>query len=290
MVYNYLINFKYLGGVCLKKKYKHLMGSILIFILLFSLVSATEAATVSKVKWGKIEVTKTVIGKVQVIKDTTLYKLEKNKLKSYKTVKKGTESAVFSVNNQFGTIYNIGSNFYYKKSSSIKYLSVPKDISEKLNPTVPQVSYLDPIFPSMKFGITKNDVEKILKQKPSLQSGAIFIYDLNITPQIKKIFAGYEGELQGQFTFEKEKLVKVYLNHEIPYLKTDSAMQKELDKYVSTTLKPFKTPIKYEKYSSKDYKEMDAYIQNKNEALYIMVDSSSQDNISKIGIYYILSK
>lgn len=154
-------------------KLKILLGSTLAFLLLFSTVITAGAASTTKVMWGKIEVKKGVIGKVEVVKDTTLYKIEKNKLKPYKIVKKGTESAIYAVKNQFGTIYNMGSNIYYKKSPNIKYYVIPKDIAAKVNPPAitPDVSYLAQALPAVKFGMTRAEVEKALNQQFITHSG-----------------------------------------------------------------------------------------------------------------------
>jgi hypothetical protein len=87
----------------------------------------TEAVTTGNM-WGKVEIKKGVIGKLTVDKPVTLFtKDKKGKLLKNKTLGKGAEIAVYSYDSKT-TYYKVEGGFV-KKSSSIKYLPLPKNWS-----------------------------------------------------------------------------------------------------------------------------------------------------------------
>jgi hypothetical protein len=98
------------------------MVIILSAFLIFT-VSSPQAE--AKTMWGKVEIQKGMIGKVQILKDTDLFTVYKGKLKFVKKLKKGNEHGVYGETKNMGGLYKLSGINYVKKSSSIKYLKVP---------------------------------------------------------------------------------------------------------------------------------------------------------------------
>lgn len=78
-----------------------------------------------KVMWGKIEYKAGMSGKTVAIATTKIYKLQSGKLVSYKTIAKGTETGVYGTD-KYG--YKLGNSLYIKKSTAVKYYTVPSSI------------------------------------------------------------------------------------------------------------------------------------------------------------------
>jgi S1-C subfamily serine protease len=96
-------------------------------------VSSSPASAASKNMWGKIEIQKGMVGKVQILKDTDLFSVNKGKLKFIKKLKKGNEHGIFGESKSFGGVYKLSGVNVVKKSSSVKYLPVPKPTSKVYN-------------------------------------------------------------------------------------------------------------------------------------------------------------
>lgn len=110
-------------GVTIMLKKVSVLVLVFISLVMFNFRSYTEAASKVPigVKWGNSILIKGQIGKVTVLKDVALYKLENGKLVTLKTLKKGGEYRVYSYKDQNGGIYGLGGGAFVKKSSSIKY-------------------------------------------------------------------------------------------------------------------------------------------------------------------------
>ena len=78
-----------------------------------------------KVMWGKIEYKPGMTGKTVAVATTKIYKLKSGKLVYYKTIAKGTENGVYGTD-KYG--YKLGNSLYVKKSTTIKYYTVPSSI------------------------------------------------------------------------------------------------------------------------------------------------------------------
>jgi hypothetical protein len=79
----------------------------------------TVTAPKPSVWWGKVKLVKGQIGKVTVLKDTYLWKMDaKGKLTSVRKLKKGEELRVYSYKNG---MYGVGGGYYVKKDSAVKY-------------------------------------------------------------------------------------------------------------------------------------------------------------------------
>jgi hypothetical protein len=78
--------------------------------------------TVIKVMWGKTELKLGQIGKVTILSNTNLVKMDSNgSLTTVRTLKKGEEYRVYSYNSNHGGLYGVGGGSYIQKSSNIKY-------------------------------------------------------------------------------------------------------------------------------------------------------------------------
>ncbi|AKU26415.1 PPC domain-containing protein [Geobacillus sp. DSP4a] len=79
----------------------------------------TITAPKPSVWWGKVKLVKGQIGKVTVLKDTYLWKMDaKGKLTSVRKLKKGEELRVYSYKNG---LYGVGGGYYVKKDAAVKY-------------------------------------------------------------------------------------------------------------------------------------------------------------------------
>ena len=78
-----------------------------------------------KVMWGKIEYKPGMTGKTIAVATTKIYKLKSGKLVYYKTIAKGTENGVYGTD-KYG--YKLGNSLYIKKSTTVKYYTVPSSI------------------------------------------------------------------------------------------------------------------------------------------------------------------
>ena len=77
---------------------------------------------VKKVMWGKTELKLGQIGKVTVISDTNLVKMDSSgSLTTVRTLKKGEEYRVYNYKSNNGGLYGVGGGSYIQKSTNIKY-------------------------------------------------------------------------------------------------------------------------------------------------------------------------
>jgi len=121
------------------KGFKKVIAAILVFAVLFSpLVPYTDAE--AKVMWGDQELVKGQIGRVTILKNTSLYNIKNNKLVAAKKVSKGQIYRVYSYSGKYGGIYGVLKDLYAQKSSSIKYERAPSDKIQALGITVTKKS------------------------------------------------------------------------------------------------------------------------------------------------------
>lgn len=117
------------------KRFKKVIAFILVFAVLFSpLVPHTQAE--AKVMWGNQELAKGQIGRVTILKNTSLYNIKNNTLVAAKKVSKGQIYRVYSYSGKYGGIYGVSKDLYAQKSSSIKYERAPSDKIQAFGITV----------------------------------------------------------------------------------------------------------------------------------------------------------
>lgn len=101
-----------------------LIKIFIMFLLVvgFGSYNTNTASAATKVMWGKTELKLGQIGKVTVLSNTTLVKLESNgSLSTVRTMKKGEEYRVYSYKSNHGGLYGVGGGSYVQKSSKVKY-------------------------------------------------------------------------------------------------------------------------------------------------------------------------
>jgi hypothetical protein len=82
----------------------------------------TKKLDAVKVMWGKTELKLGQIGKVTILSNTNLVKLESNgSLTTVRPLKKGDEYRVYSYKSNHGGLYGVGNGSYVQKSTSVKY-------------------------------------------------------------------------------------------------------------------------------------------------------------------------
>lgn len=104
-----------------------------VFILFLSVLTmhTFPASASTKVMWGKTELKVGQIGKVTILTNTSLWKLEKdNSLTKIRELKKGEEYRVYSYKSNNGGLYGVGGGAFVQKGAAIKYETPSKS---KLN-------------------------------------------------------------------------------------------------------------------------------------------------------------
>lgn len=81
----------------------------------------TSPSNATKVMWGKTELKKGQIGKVTILGDTRLVKLENGSLTTVRNLKKGEEFRVYTYKSEQGGLYGVGGGSYIQKSTKVKY-------------------------------------------------------------------------------------------------------------------------------------------------------------------------
>lgn len=106
----------------MNKPLKVLTALALTVSLTTTTFNSAEASS-NKVMWGKTELKSGQIGKVTILKDTPLFKLNNDgTLTTVRTLKKGDEFRAYQYKVQHGVLYGVGSgSFIQKNSDSLKY-------------------------------------------------------------------------------------------------------------------------------------------------------------------------
>jgi hypothetical protein len=146
------------------KGFKRVIAAILVFAVLFSpLVPHTDAE--AKVMWGNQELVKGQIGRVTILKNTSLYNIKNNKLVTAKKVSKGQIYRVYSYSGKYGGIYGVSKDLYAQKSSSIKYERAPSDKIQALGITVTKKSLASNISYPQASGLFNKPFEASFNRK-----------------------------------------------------------------------------------------------------------------------------
>lgn len=83
-----------------------------------------------KIVWGKMVVTKHMVGKINVVKKTKMYKLVNKKLMFLKDVPVGSEYSIVKVDSKNG--FYLGDGKYITNNTSVKFTTLPNDMKLKL--------------------------------------------------------------------------------------------------------------------------------------------------------------
>jgi len=110
-----------------------------VMILLFSMnfMFSIKANAATMVMWGKTELKVGQIGKVTILSDINLVKLQSNgSLSTVRSLKKGEEYRVYSYKTNYGGLYGVGGGSFVQKKSNIKYETPSKSKLALLNSKV----------------------------------------------------------------------------------------------------------------------------------------------------------
>lgn len=120
------------------------LALLIVFGLFIAIPTQTEAAT--KVMWGKTELKLGQIGKVTILADTPLVKMNSNgSLSTVRMLKKGDEYRVYSYKGQHNGLYGVGgSSFVQKNTAKAKYETPSK---KKLALVTPKPIITTPVDP-----------------------------------------------------------------------------------------------------------------------------------------------
>ncbi|WP_056827937.1 hypothetical protein [Psychrobacillus sp. FJAT-21963] len=125
---------------------KFFITFILLILMIF--VSINQASAATKVMWGKTELKIGQLGKVTILSNTSLWKLNSDgSLIKIRDLKKGEEYRVYSYKSVHGGLYGVGTGAFVQKSSSIKYETPSKVKLRLLNGSKPEI-IVTPIDPN----------------------------------------------------------------------------------------------------------------------------------------------
>lgn len=147
---------------------KGIMRHLIVAILLISAITfhdQTANAQSNKVMWGKTELKVGQVGKVTVLSNTSLVKLESNgSLNTVRALKKGEEFRVYSYKSNHGGLYGVGGGSFIYKSPVVKYETPSKSKLALLSGKTPVVTLPKPTTPKPNPVVTK-DKNTIYKEK-----------------------------------------------------------------------------------------------------------------------------
>ncbi|WP_053403408.1 hypothetical protein [Priestia koreensis] len=152
---------------------------ILIFVLTAMLLVLGSFNVSASTKWGKIEIKTGMIGKVQILKNTVSYTISsKKKLTVSKNLIKGNEFGVYAYDKNYGGLYKLSGNQYVKKSSAIKYVTLP---AQKPTTSIPK--------PPVGYGTVKGDItwqyNRYIGTKPDVGAD-VYLIPVNFNPKTVK--------------------------------------------------------------------------------------------------------
>ncbi|MGE6489656.1 excalibur calcium-binding domain-containing protein [Paenisporosarcina sp. NPDC076898] len=134
-----------------------------VMILLFSMnfMFSINANAATKVMWGKTELKLGQIGKVTILSNTTLVKIESNgSLSEVRPMKKGEEYRVYSYKSQHNGLYGVGGGSFVKKDVvKVKYETPSKAKLALLKEMANQVVNPKPTTPTTP--VVENGLEVI---------------------------------------------------------------------------------------------------------------------------------
>lgn len=123
------------------------MRLLIVAILLitpFTFNDQTASAQSNKVMWGKTELKVGQVGKVTVLSNTSLVKLESDgSLVSIRNLKRGEEFRVYSYKSNHGGLYGVGGGSFVQKSKKVKYETPSKSKLASLKGSSPIMTYED---------------------------------------------------------------------------------------------------------------------------------------------------
>lgn len=184
----------------MKKLIKKFTTVALLVLFTFGLTGTANAAT--SVMWGKTELKVGQIGKITVLGDSKLVKIEKNgSLSTVRTMKKGEEYRVYSYKGQNGGLYGVGGGSFVQISTKVKYetpskskLALLKEMKEKqdiinyvndLSMINGDYDHIVDYMEDMNFWIAEGDMSLVEYQK-ALNEEVIPYYN-TVVRDVKKI-------------------------------------------------------------------------------------------------------
>ncbi|ANB60509.1 SLAP domain-containing protein [Anoxybacteroides amylolyticum] len=104
---------------------KWMAGFIMAFAVALSVFGWNGQTTEAKVLWGNLELKKGTIGKIIIVRNTTLYQWKQNKMQAVRALKKGQQYRVYSTKTIEGALfYGVGSGLYVSKNANVQYVAL----------------------------------------------------------------------------------------------------------------------------------------------------------------------
>lgn len=145
------------------------IGRIVLLVVLtfgISTLNVERTSAVTKVMWGKTELKIGQTGKVTILKDTKLVKLNSDgSLSTVRTIKMGEEYRVYSYKSNHSGLYGVGGGSYVQKNAAkVKY-------------ETPAKSKLALLKEPVKTGISKERAEHIIRLALQVPHSTSVVYD-----------------------------------------------------------------------------------------------------------------
>jgi len=224
-------------------------------------VNTAEAA--SKVMWGKTELKIGQIGKVTILKDTNLVKLNNDgSLITVRTLKKGDEFRVYQYKGQHGGLYGVGSSSFVQKDTSKVLYETPSksklELIKNINPAptkpvtpkppVKEVGDAVDIVPNTMKYIEKNGItvagsdSNTLFIKTGTESNGIPLAFNVVDKKVMLNPLKSKDKNYNQLNTEVSELVSVFFT-EVSYPVSAKTIKSYIDTYITTGLKNGDTKV-----------------------------------------------
>ncbi|MEI4768826.1 hypothetical protein WAX74_04035 [Psychrobacillus sp. FJAT-51614] len=116
------------------------LATIIVLIISVLTLTTNQTSAATKVMWGKTELKIGQLGKVTILSNTSLWKLESDgSLSKIRDLKKGEEYRVYSYKSIHSGLYGVGAGAFVQKNVSIKYETPSKAKLRLLNGSKPEI-------------------------------------------------------------------------------------------------------------------------------------------------------
>jgi len=195
------------------------------------------------VMWGKTELKVGQVGKVTVLSNTSLVKLESDEsLSKVRTLKKGEEFRVYSYKSNHGGLYGVGGGSYIKKEVKVKYET----------PSKSKLALLHSKNNVANSFIVDEKILKVLKENKEYSGNGkdLFAFKINVDV-IEVAFNNNKGNpYMNRWLFYKGKLVdQLWKNSEFNEEYTSNPLLDGIVKLVMDTVVPIESEGTIELYA-----------------------------------------
>lgn len=202
--------------------FKKFIQHFVIIGLLFSvsIFNAEYVQAATTVMWGKTELKKGQIGKVMILKETPLYKIDSDgSLSELRKLAKGDEFRVYSYQAKNGGLFGVGGGgFIQQNVTAVKYETPSKTKLEELSrinrsstnsfsKPAEKVAGIKTIYGNHTYG-SKSQAEYDVVVKKAKEAFATYKEDTELVTYIERYISGERSK--GGFDYESQMLESVH--------------------------------------------------------------------------------